>query len=152
MISSRTGGYCTQKNNWVKIGTILDLSPNYSCLQIHFLEITSLVCANFAYNDRHAWYLTGVGGHDVWKKYFSLETSHMWEEGSSSLCFNAFLHRVIWSKVISILLTKKTSIFQIRLCFLPLDGSPDILESFWLDVVVETCINSCFKLYVLRML
>ena len=28
----------------------------------HFLEIASLVFANFAYDDRQAWYLTGDGG------------------------------------------------------------------------------------------
>ena len=51
------------KNNiWVQIGTILDLSPNYFCLQIHFLEIASLVFANFANDDRHALYLTVDSG------------------------------------------------------------------------------------------
>ena len=82
-----TGGYCTQKNNWVQIGTILDLSPNYFCLQIHFLEIASLVFANFAYNDRQVWYLTGVGGLNVWKKYFGLETSLV-RVMTSSICVN----------------------------------------------------------------
>ena len=36
----------------------------------HFLEIVSLVFANFAYGDRQAWYLTGNGGLSGWKKYF----------------------------------------------------------------------------------
>ena len=45
-----TDDYCTQKI----IGPILDLSPNYFCLQIHFLEIASLVLASFAYDDRQA--------------------------------------------------------------------------------------------------
>ena len=46
-----TGGYGTQK----MIGPILDLSPNYFCLLIHFLEIASLVFAYFGYDDRQAW-------------------------------------------------------------------------------------------------
>ena len=36
----------------------------------HFLEIASLVFANFAYDDRQAWCLTGEGGFSGWKKYF----------------------------------------------------------------------------------
>ena len=56
------GGYCTKKNYWVQIGPILDLSPNYFCLQIHFLDIASSDYANFACDDRQAWYLTGDGG------------------------------------------------------------------------------------------
>ena len=36
----------------------------------HFLEIASLVFANFAYDDRQAWCLTGDGGLSGWKKYF----------------------------------------------------------------------------------
>ena len=36
----------------------------------HFLEIASLDFANFPYNDRRAWYLTGYGGFSRWKKYF----------------------------------------------------------------------------------
>ena len=49
-----TGGYCIQKNNWVQIEPILDLSPNYFCLKIHYLVIASLGFANFAYDDRQA--------------------------------------------------------------------------------------------------
>ena len=36
----------------------------------HFLEIASLVFANFVHGDRQAWYLTGDGGFSGWKKYF----------------------------------------------------------------------------------
>ena len=41
---------------------ILDLSPNYFCLPIHFFEIASLVFATFAYDVRQALYLTGGDG------------------------------------------------------------------------------------------
>ena len=33
----------------------------------HFLEIASLDFANFAYNNRQAWYLTVYGGPSRWK-------------------------------------------------------------------------------------
>ncbi len=33
----------------------------------HFLEIASLVFANFAYDDRQAWCLTDDGGFSGWK-------------------------------------------------------------------------------------
>ena len=36
----------------------------------HFLEIASLDFAKFSYIDRQAWYLTGYGGLQGWKKYF----------------------------------------------------------------------------------
>ena len=36
----------------------------------YFLEIASLVFANFVYDDRQAWCLTGDGGLSGWKKYF----------------------------------------------------------------------------------
>ena len=36
----------------------------------HFLEIASLVFANFAYDDRQAWCLTGDGG---WKNISALK-------------------------------------------------------------------------------
>ena len=36
----------------------------------YFLEIASLVFANFAYDDRQAWCLTGDSGLSGWKKYF----------------------------------------------------------------------------------
>ena len=47
-----TGGYGTSKKYLNLLGPIVNLSPNYFCLQIHVLEIVSSVFANFAYDDK----------------------------------------------------------------------------------------------------
>ena len=41
---------------------ILDLSPNYFCLQIQYLDLYSYAFFHFAHYDRQQWFLAGTGG------------------------------------------------------------------------------------------
>ena len=46
------GGPVAEKNFRAKFGPNLDMSPNYFCLQIHFLDCYSSEFLYFAYYDR----------------------------------------------------------------------------------------------------
>ena len=48
---------------------ILDLSPNYFCLQIQYLDLYSYAFFHFAHYDRQQWFLAGTGGFSHQKKF-----------------------------------------------------------------------------------
>ena len=61
-----------KKNFRAKFGPNLDLSPNYFCLQIHFLDCYSSVFFRVAYYDRQQWYLADSGGISCWKNFWPI--------------------------------------------------------------------------------
>ena len=62
-------GLWLEKNLRAKFGPNLDLSPNYFCLQIHFLDCYSSEFIHFAYYDRQQCYLAYSGGTVVEKNF-----------------------------------------------------------------------------------
>ena len=69
ILTGRHDGPVAEKNSRAKFGPCLDLSPNYFCLQIYFLNCYSSEFIHFAYYDRQQCYLAYSGGTVVEKKF-----------------------------------------------------------------------------------
>ena len=63
------GGLVAKKNFRAKFGPNLDLSPNYFCLQIHFLDCYSSIFIRFVYYDRQQGYPGDFGDFIALKNF-----------------------------------------------------------------------------------
>ena len=88
MISSWYWWFQSLKNFF---SPILDLSPNYFCLQIHYLDFYSYAFFHFAHYDRPQRFLAGTGGFSRQKILFCLK-------GPIKLCLQIiFVSKFIFS-------------------------------------------------------